>query len=107
MHDGAFATLADVVRYYDRGGRDNTYLDARIRPLGLSDRDVSDLVALLESLQRRRTRRRRRGGVLAHRAVHRPRDDATLCAGRWAPRPRAAVRRSDRGAPSMPQPSTW
>jgi cytochrome c peroxidase len=52
MHDGSLATLADVVRYYDHGGRDrdDLYLDARVHPLKLGDSDVADLVAFLESL---------------------------------------------------------
>jgi cytochrome c peroxidase len=50
MHSGAFATLEDVVRYYDRGGTPNEHLDPAIRELGLTDGEVSDLVAFLESL---------------------------------------------------------
>jgi cytochrome c peroxidase len=50
MHDGSLATLADVVRFYNDGGRANDGLDPRIRPLGLSEADVADLVAFLESL---------------------------------------------------------
>ena len=50
MHDGSLGTLEDVVRFYDRGGVPNPLLDPRIRPLGLSDQEVDDLVALLRSL---------------------------------------------------------
>ena len=50
MHDGSLATLEDVVRFYDRGGIPNDGLDPRVRPLGLSDSEVADLVAFLESL---------------------------------------------------------
>lgn len=50
MHDGSLGDLADVVRFYDRGGNPNPQLDPRIRPLGLSEADVADLVAFLESL---------------------------------------------------------
>ncbi len=50
MHDGAFATLAEVVDYYDKGGTPNEHLDARIRPLSLSATDRDDLVTFLESL---------------------------------------------------------
>lgn len=50
MHDGSLPTLADVVRFYDRGGHRHPGLDPRIRPLGLSDGEVEDLVAFLESL---------------------------------------------------------
>ncbi len=50
MHDGSLGTLEDVVRFYDRGGVPNPLLDPRLRPLGLSDREVDDLVAFLRSL---------------------------------------------------------
>jgi len=50
MHDGSLATLRDVVLFYDRGGVPNEGLDPRIHPLGLSERDVDDVVAFLESL---------------------------------------------------------
>lgn len=50
MHDGSFATLAEVVDYYDRGGTPNEHLDARIRPLSLTPADRADLVEFLVSL---------------------------------------------------------
>ncbi len=50
MHDGSLKTLEDVVRYYDKGGTPNKYLDRDIAPLKLTDGDVADLVAFLESL---------------------------------------------------------
>jgi cytochrome c peroxidase len=50
MHDGSLATLADVVRFYNGGGRPNPGLDPLIRPLGLSESEINDLVAFLESL---------------------------------------------------------
>ncbi len=50
MHDGSEATLRDVVEFYNRGGRPNPQLSKEIRPLGLSARDVDDLVAFLEAL---------------------------------------------------------
>ena len=50
MHDGSLATLRDVVEFYNRGGESNELLDARIRPLGLSDDEVEALVAFLGSL---------------------------------------------------------
>ena len=50
MHNGAFSTLEEVVRFYDRGGVPNELQDPRVRPLGLNDREVADLVAFLESL---------------------------------------------------------
>ncbi len=49
MHDGSEATLRDVIDFYDRGGNDNPYLDGGMRPLGLTEQERSDLVALLET----------------------------------------------------------
>ena len=50
MHDGALTTLAEVIAFYDAGGAGNPGQDPRIRPLGLSDEESSQLVAFLESL---------------------------------------------------------
>lgn len=50
MHDGSLPTLRDVVLFYDRGGVPNETLDPLIVPLGLSDSEVDDLLAFLESL---------------------------------------------------------
>lgn len=50
MHDGAMATLGDVVRFYNAGGGANGNLDPAIKPLGLDSREIEDLVAFLNSL---------------------------------------------------------
>ncbi|MEK7244480.1 MAG: hypothetical protein AAB223_00490, partial [Pseudomonadota bacterium] len=50
MHDGSIASLVEVVQFYNRGGRPNPGLDPRLRPLGLAQSDIADLVAFLESL---------------------------------------------------------
>ena len=50
MHDGSFPGLADVVDFYDAGGRPNPALDAEIRPLHLSPLDKEALVAFLGAL---------------------------------------------------------
>jgi len=53
MHNGSLATLGDVVRFYNRGGESSGFVgrkDSRMRPLGLTDADVDDLVAFLETL---------------------------------------------------------
>jgi cytochrome c peroxidase len=49
MHDGSEATLREVIEFYDRGGNPNAYLDGGMRPLGLTDAEKADLVALLET----------------------------------------------------------
>ncbi len=48
MHDGSFATLADVVAYYNRGGY--AAPDRDIEPLGLSTMEQNDVVVFLKSL---------------------------------------------------------
>ena len=52
FHDGSEQTLKDVVRFYNDGGRE--YISAatspEIRPLGLSDREIGDIVAFLRAL---------------------------------------------------------
>ena len=50
MHDGSLATLEEVVEHYNRGGNKNPQLDPLMQPLGLSKRDVADLVAFLKAL---------------------------------------------------------
>jgi cytochrome c peroxidase len=50
MHDGSLKTLEEVVEHYNKGGIKNAHLSGRIKPLNLSDRDKSDLVAFLKSL---------------------------------------------------------
>lgn len=67
MHDGKTKTLRQVVELYSRGPRRNPFLDARIRPLLLSEEEQADLVAFLESLTGEVTYRPRapQGGALA------------------------------------------
>ena len=52
MHDGSEPTLLEVVRFYNKGGKEKeSYgLALDIRPLGLEEPQVADLVAFLESL---------------------------------------------------------
>jgi cytochrome c peroxidase len=56
MHDGSLKTLRDVVEHYNNGGVTkkgdpvNDFLSGGIRPLNLTDDEISDLVAFLESL---------------------------------------------------------
>lgn len=50
MHNGSLQSLEQVVRYYNRGGNPDPNLDAAIKPLGLTDSEVADLVAFLGSL---------------------------------------------------------
>lgn len=50
MHSGAFATLSEVVDFYDGGGGESPNKDASLQPLGLTDAEKNDLVAFLQSL---------------------------------------------------------
>ena len=50
MHDGSIATLEEVIDHYDRGGSGHAGQDPRIRPLGLTNAEKSDLVAFLHAL---------------------------------------------------------
>lgn len=53
MHNGMLETLRDVVEFYNDGGGENEFSKNKselIQPLGLSDGEMDDLVAFLESL---------------------------------------------------------
>lgn len=50
MHDGSLANLAEVIEFHNRGGNANPALDTEIRPLGLTQKEKSDLAAFLEAL---------------------------------------------------------
>lgn len=48
MHNGALATLADVVRFYNDGGGQHPNKSELMQPLSLSDQEIEDLVVFLE-----------------------------------------------------------
>ena len=52
MHNGSLATLQDVVQHYSNLDLERLHTDGEriLEPLKLSDREVADLVAFLESL---------------------------------------------------------
>ena len=52
MHDGRYATLREVVRHYSELDMERIHADGErlLRPLNLSDAEIDDLVAFLESL---------------------------------------------------------
>jgi cytochrome c peroxidase len=50
FHDGSQQTLWDVLDHYNKGGVQNPYLDGGLLPLGLSESEEDDLVALLATL---------------------------------------------------------
>jgi len=56
MHDGSLATLREVVDHYNNGGVTapddpvNAFLSGAIRPLNLSEQEIEDLVAFMDTL---------------------------------------------------------
>jgi cytochrome c peroxidase len=56
MHDGSLQTLKEVVEHYNNGGvtnpgdRVNAFLSGGIRPLNLTEEEIDDLVAFMETL---------------------------------------------------------
>jgi cytochrome c peroxidase len=50
MHDGSLATLEDVVNYYNTGGGTHPNKSELMKPLNLTQEEVSYLVAFLESM---------------------------------------------------------
>jgi len=50
MHSGVFATLADVVDFYDAGGGDGPNKSSHMQPLGLTKKEKVALVSFLKSL---------------------------------------------------------
>lgn len=50
MHDGSLPTLEAVVRHYDGGFVKRPSVSPNVKPLGLSDQEVADLVAFMETL---------------------------------------------------------
>jgi len=53
MHDGRFATLHDVIDFYDAGGIANPYRDEELRPLHLTAEEKNALEAFLRALSGR------------------------------------------------------
>ena len=50
MHDGRFATLRQVIDFYDQGGLANPFLDSQIKKLNLTDQEKVDIIEFLRSL---------------------------------------------------------
>ena len=52
MHNGSLSSLHDVVRFYSELNEDRLHADGEkvLKPLRLSEREISDLIAFLESL---------------------------------------------------------
>src|SRR5262249_45711213 len=50
MHDGSLNTLWDVMDHYNKGGVQNPFLDGGMQRLGLSEAEIDDMVAFMETL---------------------------------------------------------
>jgi cytochrome c peroxidase len=50
FHDGSAATLVDAVRYMAEGGKEDPNRSVLLTPTGLTDREIAQVVAFLESL---------------------------------------------------------
>ncbi len=50
FHDGSARTLAEVVKFYNEGGKANVAREWDLAPLGLTEDEQRDLVTFLESL---------------------------------------------------------
>ena len=50
MHNGSFHTLREVIDFYNEGGIPNELLSPLIRPLNLTESEIGDLLAFLQSL---------------------------------------------------------
>jgi cytochrome c peroxidase len=50
MHDGSQKTLEEVVEWYAKGGHPNPHLDAKVKPLKLTNEDKADLVEFMRAL---------------------------------------------------------
>jgi cytochrome c peroxidase len=57
FHDGSAATLADVVKFYVKGGNDNAFRDWQLEPVDLSEDEQRDLVEFLKALTSDEARR--------------------------------------------------
>ena len=50
MHNGALATLKDVVQFYNAGGGNSKNKDSKLKPLGLTAQEEDQLVAFMKVL---------------------------------------------------------
>lgn len=50
MHNGMYATLKEVVEHYNRGGDVKENLDPNMKPLNLTEQEITDIVAFMRSL---------------------------------------------------------
>jgi cytochrome c peroxidase len=84
MHDGSMATLWDVMDHYNKGGVPNPNLDGGMQRLGLTEPQIDDLVAFMETLTSERLAAFAKQEMAAQRARKnvRPERDLDVAMGR-------------------------
>jgi cytochrome c peroxidase len=84
MHDGSLATLWDVMDHYNKGGVPNPYLDGGMQRLGLTESEIDDTVAFLETLTTPRFSAFAKAEMAKQRAqkTKRPERDTDVAMGR-------------------------
>jgi len=91
LHDGSQETLWDVIDHYNKGdGLHDPYLDEDIQPLGLTEREIDDLVAFLVSLTSAQYRELGAKELARQREISltkRPQRDTARAFGPKPPRP--------------------
>jgi len=50
MHNGSVSSLREVIDFYNDGGIENELLDPLVRPLGLNEMEIGQILSFLESL---------------------------------------------------------
>jgi len=50
FHDGSATTLADVIRFYARGGNESASRDWELQPISLTESEQRDLIEFLKAL---------------------------------------------------------
>jgi cytochrome c peroxidase len=91
FHDGSQETLWDVIDHYNKGnGLHNPYLGEDIQPLGLTEREIDDLLSFLVSLTSAQYRERGAKELARQREIsltNRPQLDTARAFGPKPPRP--------------------
>jgi cytochrome c peroxidase len=84
MHDGSLATLWDVMDHYNTGGEPNPFLDGGMQRLGLTEREIDDVVAFMFALTGSRFEEQNRRAIAAQtrRKNVRPERDTAVAMGK-------------------------
>ncbi len=88
MHDGSMRTLWDVIDHYNKGGEPNPFLDGGIEPLGLTEDEIDDLVALMFAMTDERFSEQSQAEFEMQREIasrERPFRDEAMASGRVLP----------------------